>query len=51
MHVYRPPFYPTIAPGYPQPANATTTKWFRCDLHFSRAGRSRERLREDEPLT
>ena len=34
MHVYRPHFYPVIAPGYPQPTNATRKKWFRCDLHF-----------------
>jgi len=35
MHVYRPHFYPMIAPGYPQPTNATRKKWFRSIFIFS----------------
>jgi hypothetical protein len=34
VHVYRPRFYPMIAPGYPQPTNATREKWFRSIFHF-----------------
>jgi len=35
MHVYRPRFYPMIAPGHPQPTNATRRKWFRSICIFS----------------
>ena len=34
--MYRPHFYPMIAPGYPQPTNATRKKWFRSIFIFSR---------------
>ena len=30
-----PVFYPMIAPGYPQPTNATRKKWFRSIFIFS----------------